>query len=450
MSKLIQEDEEFIQTHLTREHKEVIGLLSIGTFLEYFDLMLYIHMAVILNELFFPEHDPHVAQLLLAFTFCTTYLLRPIGALVFGWIGDNIGRKTTVVITTFMMAISCIIIANLPTYAEIGVTAAVIVSICRIVQGMTSMGEIIGAELYLTETIKPPQQYSAISLLGFLAALGGTFALGTAYIATTYQFNWRSAFWVGALVALIGSVARTALRETPEFIVAKSQMKRTTSDINEEQNNLQENHTLKKVNRITALSLFFIHCTWPVCFYLAFIHCGEILRSDFGYTAEQVIHQNFFVSMVEMLGLLPLIYLGYYIYPIVILKIRLVIFWIFILVYPYLLNNVRTPFDIFLLQSFMMFFVLDVTPAISIFYIYFPIFKRFTYSAVLFALSRTVIYIITSFGLIYLTEYLGNYGLLIITIPVMIGYTFGIFHFEKLEKIAGKYPKKKKWFLLMN
>ncbi len=59
-------------------------------------------------------------------------------------------------------------------------------------------------------------------------------------------------------------------------------------------------------------------------------------------------------------------------------------------------------------------------------------------------------YIITSFGLIYLTKYLGNYGLLIIIIPVMIGYSFGIFHFEKLEKITGNYPKKKKWFLLMN
>jgi hypothetical protein len=59
-------------------------------------------------------------------------------------------------------------------------------------------------------------------------------------------------------------------------------------------------------------------------------------------------------------------------------------------------------------------------------------------------------YIITSFGLIYLTKYLGNYGLLIIIIPVMIGYSFGILHFEKLEKAAGNYPKKKKWFLLMN
>ncbi|WP_425364633.1 MFS transporter [Candidatus Tisiphia endosymbiont of Mystacides longicornis] len=440
-----------IQSNLTNKQKKAVLLLSIGTFLEYFDLMLYIHMMVVLNELFFPKYDPHAAQLLLSFTFCATYLLRPIGALIFGWIGDNVGRKSTVIITTFMMAISCLIIANLPTYAEIGITAAVIVSICRIVQGMSSMGEIIGAILYLSETIKPPQQYPAVSLLAFLSALGGTFALGIASMAISYNFNWRYAFWFGASVALIGSVARTTLRETPEFIDAKRRMKRIFADINEEQDILKNDPIwTKKVDKITALSLFLMSCMWPVCFYLTFIHCGEILRNNFGYKVEQVMYHNFCVSVVEILGALVSVYLSYYIYPIVILKIRLVIFWGFILIYPYLLNNVRTPFDILLLQSFMIFFAIHVVPATPIFYKYFPIFKRFTYCAFIHAMSRTVMYVITSFGLIYLTEYLGNYGLLIITIPIMIGYSFGILHFEKLEKTTGNYPKKKKWFLLMN
>ncbi len=445
MSRLIQEEGLHIQTNLTRKQKESVWLLSIGTFLEYFDLMLYIHMAIVLNELFFPKYDPHTAQLLLAFTLCGTYLLGPIGGLVFGWIGDNIGRKATVVITTFMMAISCLIIASLPTYDEIGITATVIVSICRIMQSMTSMGEITGAMLYLTETIKAPQQYSAVSLLIFLATLGEAFALGIASIAISYNFNWRYAFLFGTSVALIGSVARTTLRETPEFVDAKRRMKRIFADINEKQDILKNDPIwTKKVNKTTALSLFLVNCAWPVCFYLAFIHCGEILRNNFGYTIKQVIHQNFFVSVVEMLGILPLVYLSYYIYPIVILKVRLLTFWVFILIYPYLLNNVRTPFDVFVLQSFMIFFIPRTIPAISIFYKYFPIFKRFTYCAFMFAMSRMVMYVITSFGLIYLTEYLGNYGLLVIIIPVMIGYTFGILHFEKLEKIAGNYPKKKK------
>src|SRR3954471_19812504 len=88
-----------IMSSLNREQKEAVGLLSIGTFLEYFDLMLYVHMAVILNELFFPKTDPAIATLISSAAFCTTYFFRPIGALIFGWIGDNIGRKVTVLMT---------------------------------------------------------------------------------------------------------------------------------------------------------------------------------------------------------------------------------------------------------------------------------------------------------------------------------------------------------------
>ncbi len=454
MDKSIQSGKNSVISRLTREQKEAIGLLSVGTFLEYFDLMLYIHMAVLLNELFSPQYDPHVKKLLGAFTFCITYLLRPIGALLLGWVGDTVGRKATVVITTFLMAFSCITIANLPTYTEIGITASWVMIACRIIQGMTSMGEIIGAELYLTETIKRPQQYSVVALLSLLAALGGTFALGIASLTTSYQFNWRTAFWIGALVALIGSVARTALRETPEFVDAK-RIKKISTNINSEQNSdqtkiIQGTSRGEEINHTTALALFLVRCAWPVCFYLAFIHCADILVHNFNYKPEEVIYHNFFVALLEMLGILPLVYLGYYIYPIWILKIRLVIFWVFIVIYPYLLSNVRTPLDVFILQSFIMFFVPDLTPGQSILYTYFPVFKRFTYVGFMYAISRTIIYIITSFGIIWLTKYFGNYGLLIVIIPVMIGYTFGILHFEKLEIANGNYPQKKKWGVVTN
>src|SRR5476649_1881276 len=138
---------------LNREQREAIGLLQIGTFLEYFDLMLYIHMVVLLNELFFPKTDPHTASLLAALAFCSTFVMRPIGELIFGWVGDNIGRKSTIIITTVMMSCSCLLMANLPTYAQIGISAAWIVTLCRIIQGMSSMGEIIGAQIYVTEMI---------------------------------------------------------------------------------------------------------------------------------------------------------------------------------------------------------------------------------------------------------------------------------------------------------
>ena len=130
------------EASLTQNQKEAVGLLSIGTFLEYFDLMLYVHMSVLLNDLFFPQADPHTTSLFAAFTFCSTFVFRPIGALIFGWIGDNIGRKSCVVITTFMMSISCIIMAMLPTYDKIGITATVCVLLCRVAQGIANTSSI--------------------------------------------------------------------------------------------------------------------------------------------------------------------------------------------------------------------------------------------------------------------------------------------------------------------
>ena len=137
------------QEKLGSEQKKAVGLLSIGTFLEYFDLMLYIHMAVLLNELFFPKTDPFTASLLSAFAFCSSYILRPFGALIFGFIGDFIGRKSVIVITTIIMAITCTTIAVLPTYAQIGITASWIITICRMVQGMAASAESRGAEFIL-------------------------------------------------------------------------------------------------------------------------------------------------------------------------------------------------------------------------------------------------------------------------------------------------------------
>ncbi|WP_341755787.1 MFS transporter [Candidatus Tisiphia endosymbiont of Ptychoptera albimana] len=130
MDEMIQSKVLLTQTHLTTEQKYTTGLLLIGTFLEYFDLMLYIHLAILLNDLFFPKTDPQAASLLAALTFCLTYIFRPVGALIFGYIGDNIGYKATIVTTTFIMAISCIIIANLPVYDQIGIVSTWIIIIC--------------------------------------------------------------------------------------------------------------------------------------------------------------------------------------------------------------------------------------------------------------------------------------------------------------------------------
>ncbi|WP_341791813.1 MFS transporter [Rickettsia endosymbiont of Gonocerus acuteangulatus] len=194
------------QVSLTRNQKEAIGLLSIGTFLEYFDLMLYVHMAVLLNELFFPKGDPKVAFIYSASAFCSTFVFRPFGALLFGWIGDNIGRKPVILIATFLMACTCIGIAVLPSYDEIGFTATVLITLFRALQGISSATEVTGAELYITEMVKPPLQYPAVASTTFFSTLGSLAALAIATIVTSRNFNWRYAFLFGAFVAVTGLI----------------------------------------------------------------------------------------------------------------------------------------------------------------------------------------------------------------------------------------------------
>jgi MFS family permease len=435
MPEYIRHDEGTFSS-LTKQQKEAVGLLSIGTFLEYFDLMLYVHMAVLLNELFFPKADPHTQDIYSAFAFCSTYLLRPFGALIFGWIGDNIGRKTTVIITTFLMACSCFIIATLPTYTEVGVIATITVTLCRMIQGLSSMGELVGAQLYLTEITKPPIQYSIVTLTSVFSILGGTFALGTASFTTLHNFNWRLAFLFGTIIAVIGFIARTTLKETPDFACAK---KRVEDMLDTSKQNLKTNLIWKddkdnNNDKKNILALFCMDCAWPVCFYFSYIYCGNILKTSFRFTAEQVIHQNFIVSIVQLIGIIILAVLSYRIYPLKIVKVKLILFIAIITVTPFLIAKLHNHYVIFFIQCSVMLFACDYVPMVSITYKHISIFRRFTYSSFSYAISRIMMYIITSFGLVYLVEYCGYIGLLIIMVPVIIAYTFGITHFHKLEK----------------
>ena len=258
-------------------------------------------MAVLLNDLFFPKTDPETAALLAAFTFCATYVMRPLGALIFGWIGDNIGRKSTIILTTVMMSISCILMANLPTYAQIGITAWWIMTLCRVFQGLSSMGEIIGAQIYVAETIPRPLSYPAVGFISLAASVGAMVSLGVAALVTSYYMNWRIAFWIGACVALIGAVARTRLRETPDFLKLKRQkMQESIQLLMMGDKAYTKRKSRKKITpwkepvaRKTILSYFLIFCGWPLSFYLAYIYFNPLLKNDFGYSANDIIKHNF-------------------------------------------------------------------------------------------------------------------------------------------------------------
>lgn len=421
---------------LTKEQKEAVALLSIGTFLEYFDLMLYVHMAVLLNELFFPKASPHTQAVYAALAFCSTYVLRPFGALIFGWLGDIIGRKFIVVITTFMMAFSCFVMFLLPTYKDIGITATILITICRIIQSLSSFGEVIGAGLYITEITKPPIQYSAVSMTTVFAELGSVFSLIIATLSTIYGLNWRLAFLFGTIVALIGTVARMQLKESAEFANAKHRIKNKLQIVNSKFKKLINAPIVnQKVNIYTVLSYIAIGTTGPLYFYFLYIHCGQILKILFHYKTSQIIQHNLLLNIVELCVTVLYTYLSYKIHPLKILKVRLIIFASSILALPYCLNNITSPFELLLLQSFITIFKTGTFPAVSVLYSHFPILARFRYISFSFAFIRAVMYVVTSFGLVYLTEIYSNWGILMLFVPFLIIYRFGLYYFIRLEKL---------------
>ncbi len=429
-----------IFSSLNRQQKEAIGLLQIGTFLEYFDLMLYVHMAVLLNELFFPKTDPHTAALLTAFAFCSTYVLRPFGALIFGWLGDNIGRKHTVIITTLLMSMSCILMANLPTYEQIGITASWLVTGCRIIQGMSSMGEVIGAQIYVSEFVRPPIQYVAVSLVSLATVTGGIAALVIASLVTISGLNWRIAFWMGAGIAVIGSVARIRLRETPEFIDMKLQLQRKIEECRNNKKKILRISQIKKslsvihVEKRTYVAYFLAYCGWPLSFYLVYMYFNPILKSKFGYSPEDIIHHNLYLSILALVACSLWIFLSQKTHPLKILRRRATALLIFTLFVPFLIILANHHFQIFLIQACLLVASMAGIPADSVFVTHFPVFKRFTTASFVYALSRAVMYIVTSFSLVYLTEFLSYYGLWLVMIPVILGHIWGVTHFEKLEK----------------
>jgi MFS family permease len=430
------------QEKLGSEQKKAVGLLSIGTFLEYFDLMLYIHMAVLLNELFFPKTDPFTASLLSAFAFCSSYILRPFGALIFGFIGDFIGRKSVIVITTIIMAITCTTIAVLPTYAQIGITASWIITICRMVQGMAASAESRGAEIYITESIKPPLQYPLVAIITVFSAVGTSFALGISSIFTnvnifgTENQYWRVAFFLGALIGLVGGVARTSLREASEFANKKKmlKMKFTDNKIEWDKNYFKDTFDNEKTF-LTSLAYFIICCARPPCFYFIYIYCSDVLKHDFGLSAGAIISHNFWVSIVDMCGLLFLAYISSRIYPLKILKAKLFLFFTCIIFFPAAMYTYPSELTVFVFQCLASLFVFDDVPASPVFYKHFPIIKRFTYTSLLSSFAKLMTYAITSFGLVYSTKYFGYYGIFLILIPVGIVYYFAVKYFEGLEKV---------------
>ena len=266
--------------HTTR--KLIISSV-IGNILENYDYILYANFAIVISKLFFPETDFYTSMLATFRVFAAGFFMRPIGAVIFGHVGDKYGRKIALSASIMLMSIPTALIGILPGYSEIGILAPIALLIIRLLQGVSIGGETSGFMTYLMESM-PNSKRKA--LLGSIAlsstALGLFFGFLASFICNFY-FNesetaWRVPFLISFPIGIIGIYIRTKLDESYEFRTLRDKGLLAKSPFKE----LFKNHT----KRFFVICGLFVSISNP--FYIFFAFLATFLVKISHYTQLQV------------------------------------------------------------------------------------------------------------------------------------------------------------------
>ena len=225
---------------MTREERKVVFASSLGTVFEWYDFYLYGALAAIIARQFFSPLDAGSAFIFALLAFAAGFIVRPFGALLFGWLGDIIGRKYTFLVTMLIMGLSTFIVGILPTYDSIGVAAPVILIGLRLLQGLAMGGEYTGAAIYVAEHAPHGRRgaYTAWIqttatlglLMSLLVILGTRTGVGEDAFA---QWGWRIPFLVSIVLLGVSVWIRLSLDESPAFRRMKAQGRTSVAPVSE-------------------------------------------------------------------------------------------------------------------------------------------------------------------------------------------------------------------------
>ena len=252
----------------SREEKKIIFASSLGTVFEWYDFFLYGALATVLSKQFFSGVNDTTAFIFALMAFAAGFLVRPFGALVFGRLGDMIGRKYTFLMTIVLMGLSTFAVGLLPTYASIGIAAPIMLVLLRMLQGLALGGEYGGAATYVAEHAAPGKRGFNTSWIQSTATLGLLLSLlvvlGCRYL-TGDQFEvwgWRLPFLLSIVLLCISTWIRMSMHESPAFVKMKAEGKTSKAPIRE---SFGKWENLK----IVLIALFGINAGQAVTFYTA-------------------------------------------------------------------------------------------------------------------------------------------------------------------------------------
>src|SRR5277367_7134318 len=213
---------------MTAEERKVIFASSLGTVFEWYDFYIYGTLGAFLAKFFFSNVPPNVGFIFALLAFAAGFAVRPFGALIFGRLGDMIGRKYTFLITMSLMGVGTFFIGLLPGYASWGIAAPVVLILLRLIQGLALGGEYGGAAIYVAEHAPPGKRGYYTSWIQTTATLGLFAALLVVIGTRTYvgeeafkAWGWRIPFLVSLLLLIVSLWIRMKLDESPVFLNMK-------------------------------------------------------------------------------------------------------------------------------------------------------------------------------------------------------------------------------------
>ncbi|MDF1757218.1 MAG: MFS transporter [Legionellaceae bacterium] len=272
----------------------------IGNVLEWFDFSLYGYFAPIIARLFFPSSNQYHALLATFGIFAVGFLMRPLGALIFGYYGDRFGRKITLSVAVILMAIPTTLIGCLPTYEQIGILSPILLTIFRLLQGLAVGGEFAGSAVYITEHAPDNRRGMYGSLVMFSAFFGillgsgmGALITGLLSIEDMDHWGWRIPFMMGLLLGFFGYYLRSKMPETPIFL----KMKALNTVL---ENPIREAVTMAWLPMLISLGITFLP---TMSFYLIFLYLSSYMTTFLHIS----LHLSLITNTLNMLGIIVLI-----------------------------------------------------------------------------------------------------------------------------------------------
>jgi MHS family proline/betaine transporter-like MFS transporter len=272
-----------------KKYKNVISGLSINA-MESFDFVLYGYYATLIAPVFFPDKDPKSGQLKALLIFSAMFIMKPLGGLIFGHIGDKYGRKFSLILSVLVISIPTFFIGVLPGYATLGFLAPLLLVIALSFQGLGAAAAYSGAAIFLNEHAKPHTKSLFSGFLFSAAFLGAAFAslLGIFFVSYYPTWGWRIVFILGAFLGLCILKLRNNLEETPQFkVLSKKKNVSTKTPFKE---------ILKKRKR-NLLCTVGIAAGANLPFYVILIYINSTLSIDLSIPSTEILTYNVYILL---------------------------------------------------------------------------------------------------------------------------------------------------------